>query len=222
MGQKSYSYEVAQQMDFDTKDLVVVVPIGNAGNVTAIMEGFIDLYRLKIIPELPRIIGVQSHHANPVFLWYQDKHYQPVKVRPSVAQAAMIGDPVSFPKVSQLVCAHFQDRFFAVEVTEQEIMEQMLEANRHGHVVCTQGGESLAGVKEALKKGFIRRGQKVVVDSTSHQLKFSGFQQMYFENKFPQEYEIIPRTPLQNHPVQLPASALQIANYLNLQKKMVV
>jgi threonine synthase len=222
MGQKSYSYEIAQQMDFDTKDLVVVVPIGNAGNVTAIMEGFIDLYRLKIIPELPRIIGVQSHHANPVFRWYQDKHYQPVKVRPSVAQAAMIGDPVSFPKVSQLVCTHFQDRFFAVEVAEQEIMEQMLEANRHGHVVCTQGGESLAGVKEALKKGFIQRGQKVVVDSTSHQLKFSGFQQMYFEDKFPQEYEIIPRTPLQNHPVQLPASALQIANYLNLQKKVVV
>ena len=50
MGQKSYAYEVAQQLGYDTRNLVVVVPIGNAGNVTAIMEGFIDLYSLNIIP----------------------------------------------------------------------------------------------------------------------------------------------------------------------------
>ena len=42
-GQKSYAYEVAQQLDFQTENLVVVVPIGNAGNVTAVMEGFLDL-----------------------------------------------------------------------------------------------------------------------------------------------------------------------------------
>ena len=64
-GQKSYSYEVAQQLDFQTQDLVVVVPIGNAGNVTAVMEGFLDLNRLGIIEELPMIIGVQSDACEP-------------------------------------------------------------------------------------------------------------------------------------------------------------
>ncbi|MEW6381557.1 MAG: threonine synthase [bacterium] len=219
MGQKSYSYEVAQQMDYDTKDLVLVVPIGNAGNITAVMEGFLDLYRLQIIPQLPRIIGVQSQHANPVSRWHKEGQYHPVKVRPSVAQAAMIGDPVSFPKVFRLVTTHFQDKFSAVEVTEQEILDHMLEANRHGHIVCTQGGESIAGVRKAVQEGLIRDGQKIVVDSTSHQLKFSGFQQMYFEDRLPEGYEIVPRKELQNRPVQLPASASQIARYLNLQKK---
>ncbi|MCL6584873.1 MAG: threonine synthase [bacterium] len=219
MGQKSYSYEVAQQMDYDTTDLVVVVPIGNAGNITAVMEGFVDLYRLEIIPQLPRIIGVQSQHANPIARWWRDGRYQPIKVKPSVAQAAMIGDPVSFPKVSQLVSAYFQDRFSVVEVTEQEIIDQMLEANRHGHIVCTQGGESIAGVKKAVEQGLIKKTDKVVVDSTSHQLKFSGFQQMYFEDRLPKEYEIRPRKELQNRPIQLPASASQIAQYLNLQRK---
>jgi len=218
-GQKSYSYEVAQQLDYQTKDLVVVVPIGNAGNVTAVMEGFLDLYRLGIIEELPLILGVQSEHANPVVLWRQSGEYKPIEVRPSVAQAAMIGNPVSFPKVSRLVEEHFKDRFAAVQVTEQEIIEAMLIANRQGHVVCTQGGESIVGLKKGVEQGLVRTGQQVVVDSTSHQLKFAGFQQMYFEDSFPEGYDIKPREELKNRPIAMDASAEAIARHLGLKKK---
>jgi threonine synthase len=218
-GQKSYSYEVALQLDFQTKDLVVVVPIGNAGNVTAVMEGFLDLYRLGIIEELPLIIGVQSDHANPVVLWRQSGEYRPVPVRPSVAQAAMIGNPVSFPKVSHLVEEHFHERFAAVQVSEQEIIEGMLIANRHGHVVCTQGGESIVGLKKGVEMGLVKPDHRVVVDSTSHQLKFAGFQQMYLEDSFPDGYDIRPREELQNRPVALEASADAIARHLGLKKK---
>jgi threonine synthase len=218
-GQKSYSYEVALQLDFQTEDLVIVVPIGNAGNVTAVMEGFLDLYRLGIIAELPQVIGVQSDHANPVVLWRQSGEYRPVPVRPSVAQAAMIGNPVSFPKVSHLVQEHFQERFAAIQVTEQEIIEGMLIANRHGHVVCTQGGESIVGLRKSVEMGLVSPHQRVVVDSTSHQLKFAGFQQMYFEDSFPDGYDITPREELQNRPIALEASAEAIARHLGLTKK---
>jgi len=40
LGQESYSYEIAQHFDYDLQDLVIVVPIGNAGNITAVLEGF--------------------------------------------------------------------------------------------------------------------------------------------------------------------------------------
>jgi threonine synthase len=219
MGQKSYSYEVAQQLDYQTENLVVVVPIGNAGNITAIMEGFIDLARLGIIPALPGILAVQSHHADPVYRWHQSGTYAPVSVKSSVAQAAMIGNPVSFPKVRQLVEEHYRDHFMAVQVTEQEIIESMLVANRHGHVVCTQGGESIVGLKKAAREGLIGSAQKVVVDSTSHQLKFAEFQQMYFEDRFPPNYEITPREELINKPVTLPPSAEDIAKHLRLKPK---
>ncbi len=59
-GQKSYAYEVAMENGWRTRDLAVVVPIGNAGNVTAIMEGFLDLLRLGVIDALPMVVGVQS------------------------------------------------------------------------------------------------------------------------------------------------------------------
>ncbi|RLB05866.1 MAG: threonine synthase [Deltaproteobacteria bacterium] len=218
-GQKSYSYEVAQQLDFKTRDLVVVVPIGNAGNVTAVMEGFVDLYDLGIIEGLPMILGIQSVHANPIVLWRHSGEYRPVEVRPSVAQAAMIGNPVSFPKVSRLVEEYFKERFMAIQVTEQEIIEGMLITNRHGHVVCTQGGESIVGLKKGVEMGLVRSDHKVVVDSTSHQLKFAGFQQMYFDDSLPEEYEIRPRKELKNRPVPLEASAEAIAQYLGLEKR---
>ena len=142
-----------------------------------------------------------------------------MEVRPSVAQAAMIGNPVSFPKVSRLVEEHFRDRFAAVQVTEQEIIEGMLITNRHGHVVCTQGGESVVGLKKGVEMGLVKAGQQVVVDSTAHQLKFAGFQQMYFEDSFPAGYEIKPREELRNRPIAMEASAEAIARRLGLKKK---
>ncbi len=219
MGQKSYAYEIAQQCDYDTGDLVVVVPVGNAGNVTAIMEGFLDLYRLNIVQELPLILAVQSKHANPVAAWNATGRYEPMKVQSSVAQAAMIGDPVSFPKVRKLVKEHFKDRFLTVDLNEQEIIEGMLQANRYGHVVCTQGGESIAGLARAVRDGIVDKNKRVVVDSTSHQLKFSNFQDMYFRNAFPPEYEIQAQDAFVNAPVQLDASATSIAQYLSLKEK---
>jgi len=218
-GQKSYSYEVAQQLSWKTSDLVVVVPIGNAGNITALMEGFLDLYRLRIIEQLPMVIGVQSDHADPVYRWSMTGTYQPVTVTPSVAQAAMIGDPVSFPKVRKLVEESFKNRFFMVRVTEQEIMEGMLTANRHGHIVCTQGGESIAGLKKAVSLGIVDPEDTLVVDSTSHQLKFAEFQRMYFEDSFPHDYEMKTRPSLRNAPVALEGKAEVVAGYLGLKKK---
>jgi threonine synthase len=219
LGQKSYAYEVAQQMSWNTDDLTVIVPIGNAGNITAVMEGFVDLYELGIIRKLPSILGVQSHHADPVSRWRTTGEYAPLKVSPSVAQAAMIGDPVSFPKVRQLVERYYDDRFFVISVTENEIMEGMLNANRHGHVVCTQGGESIAGLKRALKDKVIPAGGQFVVDSTSHQLKFAPFQQMYFDDSFDPEYGIRTRNELKNSPVTLEGRASTIAGFLGLKKK---
>jgi threonine synthase len=39
-----------------------------------------------------------------------------------------------------------------------------------------------------------------VLDATAHHLKFIGFQEMYFENTFPPEFEVTPRPEYQNRP----------------------
>ncbi len=116
----------------------------------------------------------------------------------------MIGNPVSFPRVK-----YFAEKFEAIggkgsfqviQVTEQQIMDSMIQANRNGHIACTQGGESFAGAKRAKELGLITGKELCVLDSTAHQLKFVDFQNMYFDNSFPPEFEVNPDTSLSNKP----------------------
>lgn len=211
LGQESYAYEIAQWYNWNLDRFCIFVPIGNAGNITAIMSGFLKLFDLKIIPNLPRIFGVQSDHANPVFRYYNSPQNQrvwkPVKVQPSVAQAAMIGNPVSFPRVLKLAQKYIdiagEKAFNVISVKEQEIIEAMLEANFHGHIACTQGGECLAGLKKALQLQLVSSSEHAVLDSTAHILKFASFQQKYFTNNFETAYEIQPKKNYSNKPVVL-------------------
>ena len=219
-GQESYSYEIAQWFDYDTQNLAVFVPIGNAGNITAVMSGFLRLYDLGIIDALPKIVGVQSHHADPVYRYYLEpdrgkRVFKPVTVQPSVAQAAMIGNPVSMPRVIH-VADEYEERagrrrIYVVQVTEQEIIDHMLIANRRGHVVCTHGGECLAGLKAAIKEKIIPPDEEAILDSTAHALKFASFQDMYFSDSFPPEYEVVPRKELQNRPIYVRPARLERA-----------
>ena len=209
LGQESYSYEVAQWFDWDLNDKLLFVPIGNAGNISAIMSGLLKMLDLGIIEKLPRLFGVQTAHADPVWQYYQkpktQRRYQPVQVRPSVAQAAMIGDPVSFPRVKLLV-DRYEERlgeFMVIQVDEQSIMDSMLLANRHGHIACTQGGECLAALRQSLGRGWVKAGEKAILDATAHMLKFSGFQEMYFAGNFPPAYGVTPNPALINKPLQL-------------------
>jgi len=173
------------------------------------MAGFLRLHDLAIIETLPRVIGVQSRHADPVFRYYLEpdkskRVFVPVAVQPSVAQAAMIGNPVSMPRVIRLVQEYHRragaGAVAVVQVSEQEIMDSMLLANRHGHIACTQGGESLAGLRAALAEGLLGQDETAVLDATAHHLKFIGFQQMYFEDAFPPEFEVTPKAAYQNRP----------------------
>lgn len=208
LGQESYAFEIAQWRGWDVSGLCVFVPIGNAGNITAIMAGFLKLHALGVTDGLPRIFGVQSHHADPVYRYYAadpaTRVWEPVKVRASVAQAAMIGNPVSFPRVARLAERYTRlggsGAFQVVRVTEQQIMDAMMLANRHGHIACTQGGECLAGLMRARRLGLVSQDEYSVLDATAHSLKFSGFQEMYFNDGFPPEYGVKAEPGLRNAP----------------------
>jgi len=211
LGQESYAYELAQQFDYEVGDLALFVPVGNAGNITAIISGLLKMHRYGVIEKLPKIVAVQSNHADPVFRYFNqleaDRVYQPVTVRPSVAQAAMIGDPVSFPRVVKMVAEYNriseEGRFHVVQVEEQAIMDNMILANRAGLTICTQGGEGLAGLREALRRGLVAPGERAVIDSTAHALKFAEFQNAYFDDRLEDGFEVKADPSLINRPVDM-------------------
>ena len=209
LGQESYSYEIAQDFEWDMAGKVVIVPIGNAGNISAVMNGFLKFHSAGIIKTLPKIIGVQSEHADPVYRYYlepeQDKRkFIPVDTKPSVAQAAMIGNPVSMPRVIKIAqeydTASDCRNVFVVQVKEQEIMDWQLTANKNGHISCTQGGECLAGMVRAKNMGLIKEKETAILDATAHAIKFSGFQDLYFKKELSDAYEISPKDSFINLP----------------------
>lgn len=209
LGQESYAYEVAQDLEYDMKNKVIFVPIGNAGNITALMSGFLKFFDAGIITALPKIVGVQSHHADPVYRYYQEpdpdkRKFTPITVKASVAQAAMIGNPVSMPRVIHLANnynrAAGHESVFVVQVTEQAIMDWTLLANRNGHIACTHGGESLAGLVAAKTLGIVDETDTAIIDSTAHALKFAGFTDMYFQDSIPPEFGISSNPSLINAP----------------------
>jgi threonine synthase len=218
LGQESYSYEIAQDLEYDVSHTVVVLPIGNAGNITAVMSGFLKFHEAGIINALPKIVGVQSEHANPVYRYYLEpddanRKFRPVAVKSSVAQAAMIGNPVSMPRVIHLVKQYNKAagccKTFFVEVSEQDIMDWEIAANRNGHIACTHGGESLAGLLAAKKRGIVDDRDVAVLDSTAHAIKFAGFQELYFAQQFPPDYAISPKQDLINTPCYVCPEDLQ-------------
>jgi threonine synthase len=218
LGQESFSFEIAQDFDYRVGDKVVVVPIGNAGNITAVMSGFLKFLTAGIIDRLPKIVGVQSEHADPVYRYYLEedpgkRNFVPVSVKPSVAQAAMIGNPVSMPRVIQLAMeynsAANEKKIYVVQVSEQEIMDAMITANRNGNIACTQGGESLAGLQKAVQSGYVSSGEVGILDSTAHVLKFAMFQDMYFKNSFDPEFHVSPKKDLANTPIPLRAENIK-------------
>jgi threonine synthase len=69
----------------------------------------------------------------------------------------------------------------------------------------------LAGLIEAQKCGYVEADDITILDSTAHALKFIGFQQMYFEDQFPPEFNIKPKAEFINAPITIKPENLKKA-----------
>ena len=168
LGQESYAFEVAQWYDWDMSGKVLFVPIGNAGNITAVMSGFLKLKRLNIIDTLPRIFGVQSptRRSRVPLLQRGGTGATGLGAGGGFSQRGPGGHDRQ-PRVPSPGCGRFAEEFEAkggpgsfqvLQVTEQAIMDSMLLANRHGHIACTQGGEWSGRTSARLGTGPLEAG----------------------------------------------------------------
>src|SRR3989442_9590565 len=70
-GQKTISFEIVQQLDWQVPDFVIV-PGGNLGNVSAIGNGFLLMREMGLIEHLPRLVCAQTEKANPLYRSYRE------------------------------------------------------------------------------------------------------------------------------------------------------
>src|SRR5512136_2510365 len=64
-GQKSLGYEICEQLNNEAPDRIVI-PVGNAGNISAVWKGLTEFYQLGLIKKLPKMTGIQASGSAPI------------------------------------------------------------------------------------------------------------------------------------------------------------
>jgi threonine synthase len=204
-GQKTASIEIVQQLGWTVPDWVVI-PGGNLGNASAVGKGFTMMKALGLIDQLPRLLVAQAEHANP--LWRATTGaglraapgvaVMPVTARRTLASAIQIGDPVSAGRALRALQALDG---VVEQASEQELADAAARADRAGLFTCPHTGVALAALEKLAARGEIKKGERVVVISTAHGLKFSDFKVGYHDETLPGL-----RSPLRNPAVRVAAT----------------
>jgi threonine synthase len=162
-GQKTLAYEVCESLG-KAPD-VLVLPMGNAGNVSAIWKGFREFHQAGFIDSLPRMIGVQAAGASPIVRVINDGATECVEPNPeTVATAIRIGAPVNWPKA---VAAIRDSGGVAGTVTDDEILQAQRDlARKEGRFVEPASAAPIA----YLRKNRVE-AETVVCVTTGHGLK---------------------------------------------------
>ena len=160
-GQKTAALEVCDQLgDAPT---IHVLPVGNAGNITAYWKGYQEYRAANQSTRLPRMIGFQASGAAPIVLGHIVENPQ------TVATAIRIGNPASWQAALNAV----KESSGAIDsVTDEEILWAYRTVAATEGVFCEPASAaSVAGVMKLSKQGGLREGETVVCTLTGHGLK---------------------------------------------------
>jgi len=169
-GQKSLAYEICDQLNREAPDRVVL-PVGNAGNISAIWKGFTEFHKLGLIDKLPKMTGIQAQGAAPIAKAIKNgsNEIMPITKPETIATAIRIGAPVSWKKALRAIR---ESKGTAETVTDEEILEaQKMLARSEGLFVEPASASSIAGLKKLSESGKIDRDEVIVCVTTGHGLK---------------------------------------------------
>ncbi|MCL2550470.1 MAG: threonine synthase [Methanimicrococcus sp.] len=169
-GQKTIAFEIIDQLGFTVPDRIVL-PVGNAGNITAINKGFKEFMTLGITGKRPKMTGIQTEGACPIVKAYKAgaDNITPEKNPETIATAIRIGDPVNARKA---LIAIKESGGMAESVTDDELIQAQKDlAQLEGIGVEPASATSVAGLRKLVEAGLISKNETVVCVTTGHLLK---------------------------------------------------
>jgi len=169
-GQKTIAFEVAEKLGWNVPDRLIL-PVGNAGNISAIFKGFQELKTLGITDVMPRMTGIQAVGAKPIVnaINAGEAEITPEEKPETIASAIRIGNPVNAAKALNAIRS---TGGLAESVTDEEITEAQLDlARMEGIGVEPASAASIAGLKKLVEQGAIERDERIVCITTGHLLK---------------------------------------------------
>ena len=160
-GQKTAAFEVCDQLGRAPD--IHVLPVGNAGNITAYWRGYREYHARGKTASLPRMLGFQAAGAAPIVLGHI------VEKPRTLATAIRIGNPASWKTAVE---AASESKGEINLVTDDEIVEAYrMVAGLEGVFCEPASAASVAGVIKLTKAGYFQGGETVVCTLTGHGLK---------------------------------------------------
>jgi threonine synthase len=162
-GQKTASFEICDFLG-DAPDFQIM-PVGNAGNITAYWKGYKEYKFAGLSKKLPKMLGFQAEGAAPIVKGH------PIKDPQTLATAIRIGNPASWIQAEE---ARDESGGLIDMVSDNEILEayRMLAAG-DGVFVEPASAASIAGLVKLNKSGYFRNRApaKITCILTGHGLK---------------------------------------------------
>ncbi len=160
-GQKTASFEVVDALGFAPD--MHVLPVGNAGNITAYWKGYQEYFRDGLSQSLPQMWGFQAAGAAPIVLGKKVENPE------TIATAIRIGNPASW---DQAVAARDESGGVIDSVTDDEILSAYrLVAAKEGIFVEPSSAAGIAGLVKKKSEGKLPTGKKIVITVTGNGLK---------------------------------------------------
>lgn len=160
-GQKTAAFEVVDVLGRAPD--AHLLPVGNAGNITAYWKGYNEYFEAGISGGRPKMWGFQAAGAAPLVLGH------PVSEPETVATAIRIGNPAS---AEQALAARDESGGLIDSVTDQQILEaQAYLARAEGIFVEPASASGVAGLFQLHKQGRVEPGQLLVITVTGNGLK---------------------------------------------------
>jgi threonine synthase len=168
-GSKTIAYELAEQLDWEAAD-AVVIPIASGALFHKVGQGFSELRTLGLLEDAtPRLIGGQAAGCEPVALAFREgTRVQPVRPD-TIARSLAIGSPAD----GEFAVTTARETGGGIyTVPEDEIGENMaLLAATTGVFGETATGVALGALRAAIEDGRIAGGSRVVLLVTGDGLK---------------------------------------------------
>ena len=160
-GQKTAAFEIVDALG-DSPDYLVL-PVGNAGNITAYWKGFREYQAAGRASRLPRMVGAQAEGAAPIV------DGAPVANPRTVASAIRIGNPASWEGATS---ARDESGGMISAVTDAEILAaQVRLASSEGLFAEPASAAPLALLFRLVREGKIEKDSTTVVVLTGSGLK---------------------------------------------------
>lgn len=168
-GQKTVAFEIVDELN-KVPDWIAL-PVGNAGNISAVWKGLLELKRFGLVKSLPRLLGIQASGAAPLVNAFEKglEAPEPIDEPETVATAIRIGNPASGERALRAVR---ESKGYFIAVKDEEIIRaQKMLARREGIGVEPASAAAVAGVLNALMEGIVKKDESVVAIATGHALK---------------------------------------------------